>query len=310
MLDVLEKKKPAEIPLWELKFHLWGKLSGRHFFYKTEYLSLSPAERERALMQNTEIIAEEAKAFHHSAITIPSPPWQTEYELPKEDRPVFIRALKKCAPELMIIASCGGVIGMPAADVYEEFCYSLYDDPGSIDEECERLYNRSLEKMQPLLDAGVDALYTPSDIADNHGSFFEPQFMDRFVLPYLSKWAESVHQGGAYAILHTDGQIMKILDSLSETGIDGIQSVDSVAGMKMEEALDLTAGRVALIGNADCGLLITGTPDEVYESARDILTVCREKPGFVFGASNAVVEETPLQNYLAMIRAYTDCVGR
>lgn len=310
MAAVLSGKRPGNIPLWELKFHLWGRLSGKHFTYKQEYKTLSSAERERALHQNAGILAEETKAFHHSAVTVPSPPWQTAYELPMEDRPRFIRLLKECAPDLFVIASCGGVIGMPDAAVYEDFCVRLYEEPESIDEECERLYARSLEKMRPLLDAGVDAIYTPSDMADNHGPFFRSHFMERFVLPYLVKWAEAAHQGGARAILHTDGQIMPILGSLCETGIDGIQSVDSVAGMQMDKALDKAAGHVALIGNVDCGLLITGTPDEVYAHTREIIVNCLEKPGFVLGASNAVVEETPLENYLAMVKAYEDCTRR
>jgi len=54
----------------------------------------------------------------------------------------------------------------------------------------------------------------------------------------------------------------------------------------------------------DCGLLCSGTPDEVEQSASALLSDCKAGGGFVLGASNAVQREVPAENYRAMLAAW------
>jgi len=62
--------------------------------------------------------------------------------------------------------------------------------------------------------------------------------------------------------------------------------------------------RLCLCGNIGCGLLLTGTPEAVYESTRRLLTTCRDVGNLVLGASNAVQPQVPMENYRAMISAW------
>ena len=62
----------------------------------------------------------------------------------------------------------------------------------------------------------------------------------------------------------------------------------------------------AVCGNLDCGLMLSGNPEQVYEKAVEIIEACKGKPGFIFGNSNAVAQETPLENYRAMLNAWRD----
>ena len=64
--------------------------------------------------------------------------------------------------------------------------------------------------------------------------------------------------------------------------------------------------RLCLCGNIDCGLLLTGTPDTLYAATRELLLSCKPAGAFALGASNAVQEEVPPQNYRAMIQAWRD----
>jgi len=66
---------------------------------------------------------------------------------------------------------------------------------------------------------------------------------------------------GAYCIKHSDGNLMKILDMIIETGIDGINPIDPIAGMDIQKIKKMYGGSVCIIGNIDCGNLLTnGTP--------------------------------------------------
>jgi uroporphyrinogen decarboxylase len=152
----------------------------------------------------------------------------------------------------------------------------------------------------------VEAVYVAADMADNHGPFFNPKQMARYILPYIRKMAEKLKEMGMYVMLHTDGDLTPVLSDLADTGIHALQAIDPVAGMDIKKVKAEVGDRICLCGNVDTGLLVTGPPEEIYESTRDILQGCKEGGGLVLGTSNAAVLETPMSNYNEMIRAWSD----
>jgi uroporphyrinogen decarboxylase len=218
-----------------------------------------------------------------------------------------LRILRKMAPDdLMLVGGSGGVI-CPPSQGFVEFCYKLFDAPEEIDAMARRSLAAGIENAARLRDLGVGAAVTSSDVADNHGPFFTPDQMARFVLPYMAEWAEAVKAMGLYAILHSDGDLHPCLEKIADTGVTAIQAVDPVAGMDMQRAREQVGDRVCLCGNVDCGLLLTGPPEKVYEQTHDLLRDCKGGGGgLVLGASNAVVPETPIDNYREMIRAWEE----
>jgi uroporphyrinogen decarboxylase len=147
---------------------------------------------------------------------------------------------------------------------------------------------------------------TASDVADNHGPFFRPEQMDRFVLPYLREWSDSVHALGMASLLHSDGNLTRHLDALAATSLDALQAIDPVAGMDLLRSKEIVGDRLCLCGNVDCGLLVAGTPQAVYDATRELLASWGDRPGLVLGASNAVQRETPVENYRALVAAWRE----
>ena len=223
--------------------------------------------------------------------------------MPQEARLKLATLLREEDPTFMVIGACGRVMGIPGASNYLEFSYKLLDAPEEIDNMARRNFERGLEQGQALRNAGVEAVYMAADMADNHGPFFNPEQMDRFILSYIRKMAEKLKEMGMYVMLHTDGDLAPILSDLANTGIYALQAIDPVAGMDIKKVKAEVGDRICLCGNVDTGLLVTGPAAEIYESTRDILQECKEGGGLVLGASNATVLETPMQNCHEMIRA-------
>jgi uroporphyrinogen decarboxylase len=312
MKAALEGRQPCgAVPVWELEFHAWDQASGRHVTLGGEYAALSAAERERALYDNAEILLSVAEDLHFAALTVPGGYWEVApgvpayYWLPEDARTRQIAVLREVGiGDLLLVAGSGGVMAMPGAQHYVEFAYKLFDAPEEIDELAQQGLARGLEAASHFRDLGIEALFTASDIADNSGPFFNPQQMERFILPYLRRWAEEVRGMGCYAILHTDGDVGSCLEAIADSGIHALQAIDPVAGMDIRQVKAQVGDRLCLCGNVDCGLLLTGAPEEVYGTTRDLLRDCKAGGGFVLGASNAVQEEVPMANYRAMIRAW------
>lgn len=311
MKAALEGRQPlGAVPIWELEFHAWDSASSRHVILGKEFGALSQNGQERALHSNAEIILAIAEQFQFAAITLPGSYWEIAPGVPAynwlpEDAILRqIRVFQERQADLLLVALTGGVIGIPGAENYLEFSYKLFDAPDEIEEQARACFAKALERTKKLRDAGGEVFCCPADLADNHGSFFNPEQMDRFVLPFLRKLARETRNMQAYTILHSDGDLNACLEDIADSGIYALQGIDPVAGMDIRKVKKQVGDRLCLCGNVDCGLLVIGTPEQVYQAACDELTQCKEGGGLVLGASNAVQQEIPIANYRMITEAW------
>ncbi|MFB3906438.1 MAG: uroporphyrinogen decarboxylase family protein [Acidobacteriota bacterium] len=298
----------ARVPLWELEFHAWDAASGRHMVLGREFERLSAAHKETALRRNAEIILSVCAEMGFAAVTGPGAYWEQApgdlayYVLPDNYPERQIAVLREMAGDsVLLVANTGGVI---AACYDLDFCERLYHAPEEVDALAQGTLAAGLARARRFRDAGSDVAMTASDIADNTGLFFNPQQMDRFILPYLEQWSDGVHAMGMFSLMHSDGNLTPYLERIAATTLDALQSIDPVAGMDLLRSKEIVGDGLCLCGNVDCGLLITGAPEAIYTATADLLTRWGRRGGLVLGASNAVQREVPLENYRAMVAAW------
>lgn len=309
MIAALQRGRPSgAVPIWELQFQAWDAASGRHVVLGREFEMLTPAAQERAMHTNAEIIVQVSRELGYAALSTPQSYWYQApgelayYVMPGDTRFRQFEILREmCGDDLMLVTNTGGVI---CADYSDEFCEKLFTAPAEIEAMAEATLRAGLDTARRFRDLGVDAVYTASDIADNSGPFFSPAQMQRFVIPFLDRWARACQEIGLYTILHTDGQITRYLNDIADTAVDALQAIDPVAGMDMAATRSIVGDRLCLCGNIDCGLLLRGTPAQVFASTRVLLESCKAVGGLVLGASNAVQPEVPMENYRAMLEAW------
>ncbi len=309
--DALDKRNQSGIfPLWELEFHLWGKFGKGHFCVGVDFEKLSRAQKERALEENVETMAAVCDLLSFSAVTAPGGYWEVApgipawYYLPEEYRLRQIDLMKRTlGNDVAIVVNVGGVMAMPEAHEYMDFSIQLMTEPDKIDGIARAKFRNALPMIDWCSDHGVDVVLTASDIADGHGLYFSPEQLERYVFPYLSEWADYAHAKKMRAIMHTDGNINAVVNRIAESGVDGIQALDSTAHMDIVDIANRYSHALCVCGNVDCGLLQQASADEVYSAACDLARQLQTAPNFVLGASNALQVETPAENYLALVRA-------
>jgi len=314
MIAALEGREPAgAVPIWELEFHPWDSFSGRHVVLGREFEALSSAEQEKALYTNAEIILSVCSELNFAAVTVPGGYWYEApgrlayYCLPDEGRIKQTKILRKMAgDETMLVAAIAAVLNIPFSQEYEEFCYKLFDSPDEVEQMARSLVAKGIEDMKKFRDIGVEIILNPADIADNHGLFFNPEQMARFILPHVREWTADAKEMQLYSIMHTDGDIMACIEDLANTDLNALQSIDPIAGMDMRETKDLVGDRLCLCGNIDGGMMVTEGPKKVYEATRELLLSCKQGGGFVLGTSNACQREVEPECYRAMIHAWQD----
>ena len=94
---------------------------------------------------------------------------------------------------------------------------------------------------------------------------------------------------------------MPILDQLLEATPHALHSLDPQAGVDMAEVKRLCGHQVCLIGNVDCGLLTSGTEEQVVEATRYALKHGMPGGGYIFSTSNCIYPGLPLARYERML---------
>ncbi|MBE9569317.1 MAG: hypothetical protein IMF11_01710 [Proteobacteria bacterium] len=82
-----------------------------------------------------------------------------------------------------------------------------------------------LECSERLLDAGVDAIFSGSDLGTGDSLLFSVDMFNKYVVPWIKKIADLCHQHGAILHFHSHGHIQEVMDGLIATGVDLLNPV-------------------------------------------------------------------------------------
>ena len=86
---------------------------------------------------------------------------------------------------------------------------------------------------------------------------------------------------------------MPILEKIVTAKPHTIHSLDPQGGVDIAEVKRMVGDQICLIGNVNCGLMDTGTDDEVIESARYALEHDIPGGGYIFSTSNCAYTGMP-----------------
>jgi uroporphyrinogen decarboxylase len=164
---------------------------------------------------------------------------------------------------------------------------------------------RTNEKIiRNAIKAGADIIVLSDDYASNNGPLMSPDVFREFILPMLKRVVDTVHEDGGYVIKHSDGNIWSLLDMIVGTGIDGLNPMEPVAGMDIGEVKQKYGDRVCLVGNIDCGWLLSkGSVEDVEFAVKECIRKASPGGGHIISSSNSIHSSVKPENYLAMINA-------
>lgn len=159
----------------------------------------------------------------------------------------------------------------------------------------ERALDRIVKNKMPIVMCGDDYGY-------NEGLLINGIQWRTFIKPYLKRYVDIVHNGGAKFILHSCGKIEEIFPDFVEIGIDGVQSLQP----KLNDLPTLKqkyGDNIALLGTIDdTDLLVNGTPDQVRAEIRKSVDVLGKNGGLIAGGTNFLLDAT-IENVRAMVEA-------
>jgi len=230
-------------------------------------------------------------------------PWPGE---PEEAADLtYIELFDKHLPENMglIAGSCGGVFEnvswlmslthlLKAVYFDKSLVEKMFEKIGSLIYKVDELIVKSSEKLI--------ALRMGDDLGYIQGTFLPPAMLRKYVFPWYKRLVDLAHSKDLPFILHSCGNLRRIMDDLINIGIDAKHSFED----KIEpvwEAKEKYGDKIALLGGVDVNKLATMPSDKLRRHVRFVLERCAPGGGYALGSGNSITNYIPIENYLAML---------
>ncbi len=107
---------------------------------------------------------------------------------------------------------------------------------------------------------------------------------------------------GLYVIKHTDGNIMSIIDTIVDSGIDCLDPIDPLVGMSIENIKNLYGDRIAIKGDVNCAKTFSfSSVEDTITETRVCLEAGMQDGGYILSSSNSIHSTVKPENFLAMV---------
>jgi uroporphyrinogen decarboxylase len=187
---------------------------------------------------------------------------------------------------------------------YENLCLMIMDDPklaGDIFDAVGSRLLRYYELSAPH--EAVGACISNDDWGHNMQTMLCPEDMRRFVFPWHKKIVKTIHDAGKYAILHSCGNLVQVMDDLiDDMKFDGKHSYEDKI-QPVEQAYEQYGSRIAILGGIDVDFVCRSTPQAITQRSREMLKRAEARGAYALGTGNSVPEYVPQAGYFAMIEA-------
>jgi uroporphyrinogen-III decarboxylase len=107
-----------------------------------------------------------------------------------------------------------------------------------------------------------------------------------------------------FVLLHSCGNTKDIIDIFIKAGICCYQSLQTNAGMNIEELTTTYRDKMRFWGGVGVESLIDGTQQEVREQVGKSLEIAKKGHPFILGPSHSIAFGVQYDNFMAMLDEY------
>jgi len=163
-------------------------------------------------------------------------------------------------------------------------------------------YCEDVNRAFEATDGKIDLYCEWSDFGTQRGLLFSIPMFREFIVPYLKRFIDTVHAGGAKFMLHSCGAIRELIPDFLELGIDALDPIQVAAeGMNPARLKQEFGDRLCFHGGVCTQTTLPfGTPDDVREAVRDRVATLGKGGGYILSSSHDISADTPTENILAM----------
>ena len=167
--------------------------------------------------------------------------------------------------------------------------------------------SRTLNLIDRYLALKIDLYGIGGDFSGTR-PLISPEAYREFIVPEVRTLARKIHHANCFTVNASDGNLWPVInDFLFGCEVDGYLEIDMHAGMDLRKLKKEYGNKITFLGNLDCGNTLSfGTPEKVRTHTLECIEAGLGKGGHILCASNAITASVPMENYMAVVKAYSD----
>ena len=185
-----------------------------------------------------------------------------------------------------------------------DYIYEVFD------RQCE-IALENLDRVKDALKDRIEVIFiTGTDFGTQRGPFISPDAYRNLYKPFHKRICDWIHRNTSWKVfIHSCGGIRPLIEDIIDAGFDILNPVQcSAEGMEAQKLKDDFGDSVTFWGGSvdTQKTLPFGTPEDVYREVSQRISIFDKDGGFVFNPIHNVQAGTPVENFLAMLKAIED----
>jgi len=141
-----------------------------------------------------------------------------------------------------------------------------------------------------------DGLFMAEDLGVNTGPMFSPKAYRHILFPEHRRLGDYLHAQGIAYIIHSDGDVRKLIPMLGEAGVQVLQPMEARAGLDVRELKREYGKELSFMGNISIEKM-NAPRAELEEEVRSKLEVAMVDGGYIYHSDHSVPSSVSLSNY-------------
>lgn len=150
--------------------------------------------------------------------------------------------------------------------------------------------------IKRFLELDPDFIVIGEDLAYGHGPIVP---VDKWMEIFHPRYKAAAKKIACPWVLHSDGNILPIMESLIESGLSAIHPIEPYA-MDIIEVKKKYGDRICLCGNVDINTISMGSPEDIEKEVKRLYENVGRDGGWIMSSSNSIAPGSKAENVLAM----------
>lgn len=188
---------------------------------------------------------------------------------------------------------------------FENLFTDIALDRGFVAALMDRITEIQLVLIHRFIELGVDGAYFGDDYGAQNGLLISPASWRQLIKPRLARMFAPFTERGLPVLMHSDGQIQKILPDLVEIGLTALNPVQPEV-MDHKWLYENYGGKLSFYGGISTQTVLPqGTPADVLSAVKDCTaSLAPERTGLLLAPSHRLMTDVPIGNIEAMLSAF------
>jgi uroporphyrinogen decarboxylase len=185
----------------------------------------------------------------------------------------------------------------------ENFCKFL-NKPNNIQKVFDDRGRFAVELTKRIIEWGeTTSCFVFDDYGYKQGLFMSPENYRKYVFPWLKKICDTAHKGGIKVILHSCGDIYKVIEDIINAGVDALHPIEPTTSNPKYNIFKLKrkyGDKITLVGNVSPQDLSYKNPEFIKDYTKELIKEIAPGGGFILSSGHSINPAVKLENFLAM----------